>query len=235
MLDYPRPLIEHLKELRRRIIICLFVLILFSIFIFPFSDKILNILKNPAPSSIKKLAIFSPQEGFLIYTKISFFSGFLISMPIIFYNIWVFILPAIGERFKRYVLYFIFFSFFFFVFGCLFAYFILIPPALKFLLSFAKDNLEPVISANKYISFVISIIFASGLSFLLPVLSFILTKLKLINYKLLKRYYRFVIVFILIFSAIITPTTDIFNMLLLAIPIFFLYLISILISFFAKE
>jgi sec-independent protein translocase protein TatC len=103
------------------------------------------------------------------------------------------------------------------------------------LLSFAKDNLEPVISANKYISFVISIIFASGLSFLLPVLSFILTKLKLINYKLLKRYYRFVIVFILIFSAIITPTTDIFNMLLLAIPIFFLYLISILISFFAKE
>ncbi|MCM8797930.1 MAG: twin-arginine translocase subunit TatC [Candidatus Omnitrophica bacterium] len=226
---------EHLAELRKRIIISLTTLILASIISFSFSRHLLRILKLPAKGMIDKLVFFSPQEAFLIYLRISLFSGIVLSLPMILYQIWAFILPALGERARRWVTYFIFFGLISFLSGCLFAYFILIPPALNFLLNFGKDQLEPVISATRYISFIISLILASGLVFQMPVLSFILTKAGIINFRFLRRKYRYAIVLVFIVAALITPTVDVFNLFLLAVPMIFLYELSIWISWLAKR
>lgn len=231
-MDKPLTLVEHLSELRKRIIISLVAVGVASIVSLPFVPVLLKILKLPAQGLIEKLAFFSPQEAFLIYMRIAFLSGLIISMPIILYQLWAFVSPAIEERFKRYTLSFILFCSIFFVSGCLFAYFILIPPALRFLLSFGKDELEPVISAGKYISFVTSLILGGGLVFQMPILSFILSKIGVINHRFLRKKYKYAIVIIFIVAAIITPTADAFNMLILALPMLFLYEISIWISFF---
>ena len=166
--------------------------------------------------------------------RIALLSGLIIAMPIILYQVWVFIAPAIEERLKRRATYFVILCSLAFIAGCFFAYFILIPPAIKFLLSFAKDELEPVISASKYISFVISLILACGLVFQMPILSLILTKLGIINPQILRKKYKYAIVIIFIVAAIITPTPDAFNMLILALPMLFLYELSIWVSFLAK-
>lgn len=227
-------LVEHLNELRKRIILSLVALGIASVVSLPFAVNLLKILKLPASGLIERLAFFSPQEAFLIYMRIAFLCGLIISMPIILYQIWAFIAPAIEERLKRHATYFIIFCSLAFITGCLFAYFILIPPALKFLLSFAKEDLEPVISASKYISFVASLILGCGLVFQMPALSLILTKLGIINSRILRKKYKYAIVIIFVVAAIITPTPDAFNMLILALPMFFLYELSIWIAFFAQ-
>lgn len=226
-------LVEHLDELRRRIIISLIALGIATVASLPLSTYLLKILKLPAANLIGKLAFFSPQEAFLIYMRVSFLCGFFIAFPVISYQFWAFVSPAVEERFKRHIAYFIISCSIAFIAGCLFSYFILIPKALKFLLSFGSDDLEPVISATQYISFVTSIILSCGLVFQMPILSYLLTKLGLINAGMLRKKFGVAIVVIFVVAAVITPTTDVFNMLLLAIPMLFLYVISIWISAFA--
>lgn len=225
--------IEHLSELRKRIIICLVVLVITSGISLFFASDVLKILKLPSSGVIDKLVIFSPEEAFLIYMRIGFLCGFILTMPAILHQLLMFVSPAIEDKTRKYTAYFILFCFLSFIIGGLFAYSVLIPPALKFCLSFAGDDLEPVISAAKYISFVVNLIIGCGLVFQMPVLSFILTKLGIVNSKVLRNKYKYAFVAILIISAIITPTTDIFNMLILALPMLFLYEISIWVSFLA--
>ena len=234
-MDKPLTLVEHLNELRKRIIISLIALGIATIGSLAFSSRLLEVLKLPAKGAIEKLAFFSPEEAFLIYMRIAFLSGFVISMPVILYEFWAFISPAIENRLRRHATSFILFCSLAFIIGGLFAYFILIPPALKFLLGFAKDQLQPVISASKYISFVISLILGSGLVFQMPVLSFILTKLGIINAQILRKKYKYAIIVIFVIAAIITPTPDAFNMLILACPMLFLYELSIWVSFLVKR
>lgn len=234
-MDKPLTLLEHLDELRRRISVVLITLGIATLSSLPFASILLKILRLPAYGIIEKLAFFSPQEAFLIYMRIAFLCGWIISLPVILYQFWMFVSPAIEERLKRYIVYFILFCFVTFILGVFFAYFILIPPALRFLLSFAKDELEPVISASKYISFVTGLILGCGLVFQMPVLSFLLTKLGIINARILRKKYKYAVVIIFILAAIITPTTDVVNMLILAIPMLFLYEVSIWISFLAQS
>jgi sec-independent protein translocase protein TatC len=226
--------VEHLEELRRKIIISLLALGATSILSLPFSSYLLKILKIPAQGLIDKLVVFGPDEALSIYMRLGLLCGLTFSMPVLLYQLWDFVSPAIEERLKRYAGHFIFFCFFTFVAGGLFAFFILIPPVLRFLLSFAKDDLEPLMSASKYFSFVVSLILGCGLVFEMPILSLLLTKLRIINASTLRRKYKYAVVIILIVAAIITPTTDIFNMLILALPMLFLYEFSIWISFFAQ-
>ncbi|MCM8804561.1 MAG: twin-arginine translocase subunit TatC [Candidatus Omnitrophica bacterium] len=231
--DKEMTFLEHMEELRYRIIICLIAIAIGVIIGFPFSRYALRILKLPGYPVINKLVFFSPQEGFLIYLRISFFIGLIFSLPVIIYQLFAFIEPALEERTKKYVLSFIFLGTISFLSGVVFVYFILLPTALKFLLSFGSSELEPVISANKYISFVIMLLIAGGIVFQMPVLSFLLTKLGLINWKFLKEKSNYAVVIIFVVAALITPTVDIFNLLILALPMIFLYGISILVSFIA--
>lgn len=224
--------IGHLEELRKRIIIGLVAVAVLSMCAFGFSRDLLRILRLPAHDLIDKLAFFSPQEAFMVYLKIAVVSGFVLSLPILLYQLWSFISPAVEKRMRRYSVSFVLFSLLAFVLGCCFAYYVLVPVALNFLLTFSRGELEPVISVNKYISFVIAIILCAGLVFEMPVLSFLLSRIGILNHRFLRRRFKYAVLIICIIAAIITPTADIFNMLLLAVPMLCLYEISIWISFF---
>jgi len=225
------PLVGHLEELRTRIICCLVTLAVAGAAAFPFARHILRILKLPAAGLIDKLVFFSPQEAFTVYVNIAIGAGLVISLPVILYHLWAFISPAIEDRLRRHSLTFISFSLLAFVTGCAFAYYILLPAGLRFLLQFGREDLEPLISAGKYISFVIAIILFTGLVFEMPVLSFMLSRLGIINHRFLRKYFRHAVLMLCIAAAVITPTPDPFNMMLLAVPMVFLYEVSIWVSF----
>ena len=226
-------LIEHLEELRRRIVVSAVLLLVVSAAAFPLTSKVLEILKSPSAGLIEKLVFFNPQEAFLIHIKASFFVGFIMSMPVILYQLWAFISPAIDESARSYGLVFLASSIIAFVFGALFGFYLLVPTALRFLLSFAGESLEPVISVSSYISFVIGLVIASGAVFEMPVLSFLLSKIGIINPRFLRKQWKYAVIIIFIIAALITPTADIFNMMLLALPMVFLYELSIWVSFLA--
>jgi sec-independent protein translocase protein TatC len=226
---------EHLDELRKNIIISLVSLGAAVLISVPFAPSLLKILRLPAAGVIEKLAYFSPEEAFLIYMRISFFAGITIAFPVLMQQLWSFLSPAVDDRYRKYIKYFIFLSLALFSAGCLFAYFVLIPPALKFLLGIGRGDLEPVISAGKYISFITSIILYCGVIFQMPLLSLILSRIGLIDHSFLRRKSKFAIVGIFIIAAVITPTTDVFNMLMLALPMLLLYEISIWVAFFAAR
>lgn len=234
-MDNELTLVEHLGELRKRLIIGLSAFFLALLASFPFASKLFDILMYPGREYIKKLVFFAPQEAFMMYMRISFFSALVFSMPVILSQVWAFLSPAAGGKLKKFAFGFIVFSSLAFISGCLFAYFVIIPPSLKFLLSFAKDNMEPMISTDRYISFVLGFELSCAAVFQAPVISFILAKLGIITPRFLRSKYKYAIVVIMVLAAIITPTSDIFNMMLLAMPMIILYEISILVAYFASR
>ncbi len=226
-MDRRLTIVEHLNELRKRTITVLILLGIATVICLPFSSFILKILKLPAGGYIKTLAFFKPQEAFLLHLKVAFLSGFIIALPAVLYEIWAFISPAVQEKSKKYTTHFVLSCSVVFILGSLFAYFFLLPRAIRFLLSFGAGILQPVISAREYISFVVSIILGCGLIFQMPVLSFILTKAGLVNAQILRKKAQWAILIIFIIAAIITPTTDAFNLLIFALPMILLYEVSI--------
>lgn len=227
MLDKEFSLVEHLAELRKRIIYALIPFVLAIIFCAFFTKPILAFLRFPARGVIQRLVFFGPQEVAVIYMKIAIFSGLVLSLPLILYQVWKFISPAVEEKQKRYVFGFVFFSFSAFLTGASFGYFYLVPFSLKFLMGLSGNELMPLISLSRYLSFVLALVFGCGFVFEMPVFIWILTKLKIVNAGFLRRKRKYALALILILAAVITPTTDPFNMFLLAMPMLILYEISI--------
>ena len=221
---------EHLGELRRRIIIALISLAAASVITLPLSPYMLKALKAPAAGALDKLVFFGPEEGFLIYMRLGLLTGLVLASPVILYQFWAFVAPAIEERFRRHIALFSFSSALVFASGCVFAYFVLLPQALRFLLGFATVELEPLISASRYISFATTILLWTGIIFEMPVASFILTRVGALNARFLRRKYGTAVIAVFVSAAVITPTTDIVNMMLLAVPMLLLYEISIWVS-----
>lgn len=226
---------EHLDELRKRIMVSLIAVISATIISIPLASAILKFLKYPAAGLIDRLVFFGPEEAFLIYMKISFMVGLVIAFPIIMAQLWIFIAPAVEDKIKKHAVLFVFLSSLVFILGCLFSYFILLPAALKFLLTLGAGELEPVISATRYISFVCGLMLACGVVFEMPVLSFFLTRINVINSRFLRKKFKYAIVAIAIAAAVITPTGDAFNMTMLALPMLGLYEVSIWVSYFAGK
>jgi len=226
--------IEHLEELRKRAISSLIMLGVATAASVPFASPLLRFLKLPASGYIDKLAFFAPEEAFSIYIRISFIAGLIVSFPFIIYQLWMFTAPAIEEKFKRYVVFFTGMISLAFLAGCAFAYLIMLPAALKFLLSLGQGDLVAVISASKYISFVTTLILISGLVFQMPVLSMIATKIGIMDHIFLRKKFMYAVIAIMILAAVITPTGDAVNMLILALPMILLYEVSIWVSWLAK-
>lgn len=234
-MDPTLSLSSHLDELRRRLVSSLVFLACAFGLSFSYSGLLFKIIKHPIAGTVDKLVFFSPTEALSVYLNISFTAGLILSMPFLLYQVWKFVEPAAGPGLKGNVFAFVGWAMLAFSAGVLFSYYIFIPPALKFLLGFAGEDLQPVISAQNYISFITWTILGTGLVFEMPVLSYILTKFGVINHRLLRSKYRYAIVLIFIAAAILTPTPDIFNMLIFAAPMFGLYELSIWISRFAAS
>jgi len=229
-MDPSLPLTSHLDELRRRLLHSLIFFVCASAAAFNYSPLLFRLIKQPISGAVDKLVFFSPTEALAVYLNISFTAGLIFSMPFLLYQAWAFIRPAAGDGFKSNVFIFVGGAMTAFILGSLFSYFFLIPPAIRFLLGFAGEELQPVISAQSYISFVTWTVMGTGLVFEMPLLSYLLTKLGVINHRLLRSKYRYAIIGIFIAAAILTPTPDIFNLLLFAAPMVLLYEVSIWVS-----
>jgi sec-independent protein translocase protein TatC len=167
--------------------------------------------------------------------KLAFFASLIITSPFIIYQIWKFISPALHSNEKKYVVPFVFFSTLLFVSGVLFGYFIALPPAFGFFVSFNNKYLQAMISFSDYLSLFVTFLLGFGLSFELPIFMFFLAKLGIVNAKMLSKQRRYAILVIFIVAAILTPSPDALSQILMAIPLMFLYEVSIFVVKFAEK
>lgn len=223
-------LIEHLEELRRRIIYIIIFFVVSSLFSYLFSEKLLKFLIYPIKKYQETLIFTRPIEAFTSILKICIFSGIIISLPFTLFQIYLFLSPGLTEKERKMVkTLFIFFPFLFLT-GMAFSFFIIIPFGIKILFSFGKGIIKPLISITSYLQFLFILLISMGLIFNLPVFLSSLASLGIISSKFLKDKRKIAIVGAFILSAIITPTTDIFTQIFVAIPLIFLYEISIFLS-----
>ncbi len=227
------PFLDHLEELRWTILKSLIAVVIGAIGSYIFSKQIVEFLRRPGPEGLK-LIFLGPTEGFMIYIKVSIFAGLILALPFVFYQFWKFIVPGLLEKEKKIVPPIVLFTTFCFLTGAAFAYFVIIPFGLKFLLSFQTDFLEATITIGKYLGFVVTLILIFGVVFELPVLAYFLTKIGILTPEFLSSKRRYGIVIIFIMAAVLTPP-DIFTQLMLAVPLIILYEISIWISRLVKR
>jgi len=220
------PFLEHLEELRWCVIKSLVTVTVLSLGCYFVSEEIQAFLTAPFPQELIFLAL---PEGFLVRLKISLFAGLIVGLPVVFYQIWKFVVPGLLDKERKYVPPIVFISTICFLMGAAFARFIMIPIAIKFLMSFQTQDLVGTIRVNNYLGFVTTLMLVFGIVFEMPILSFFMTKIGLITPKFLRSKRRYGIVVILILAALLTPP-DIVSQLLLGGPMIVLYEISIFVS-----
>ena len=216
--------LEHLEELRGRIIKSLVSIILFSIVAYFFSEKLIDFVSKPIP----ELYFMSPTEAFATRIKLSLIAGIIASVPVIFYHLWQFVVPGLFEREIKMVIPVVLSSTIFFLIGATFCFLFVLPLSIKFLLGFGTEKLKPMIKIGDYISFVSYLILAFGAVFELPVICYFLGKIGLITPQTLTKGRRYAIVGMLVLASLITPP-DMFSQLMLAGPLYFLYEVSIVV------
>ncbi len=220
--------LDHLEELRSRIIKSLFSVLILSIVAYIFSERILNFVLRPLPGD-QSVYFLSPTEAFSTRIKISIIVGIIVSVPVIFYHLWKFVVPGLFAKEVRLIVPVVISSTFFFLVGAVFCFMMVLPVSIKFLMAFGTDKLKPMIQIKDYISFVSYMTLAFGGVFELPIISFFLGRVGIISARTLIKGRKYAIVIILILAAVITPTPDAFTQLMLAGPLYFLYEISIVV------
>lgn len=222
---------EHIEELRKRLVISIVAVVISCIIVaFFISDLMRNIFIKPALDANLALQNLQPFGQPFLYFKVIAASGIILAIPVILYQFWLFILPALYQKERKWVSLAVLFTSLCFLAGVVFSYFILIPTMLKFAAQFGSDLIENKIDINAYFSFIAMILLATGALFELPMLSFALSKIGVINHKFLSKYRRHAIIIILVLAAVLTPTPDPISQLIFAAPIFILYEISIFIA-----
>ncbi len=221
-------LIDHLTELRTRLIYSAYAVFAgFGVAWF-FCEKVFDVIRQPIEKylPVGGLVFTAPMDKFLAYVKVSFLSGVILSCPIWIFQIWKFIAPGLFKHERRYALAFIGFGSVLFLIGISFAYFLVFPMAFKFLMSFGSSADKPMITIEAYLSFFTTTTLVFGLAFEMPLILCLLGVMGIIDHRLLIRYRRYAIVGLAVLSAIITPP-DAISMLMMLVPLVFLYEISI--------
>ena len=221
--------IDHLEELRWRIIKSLIGILLGSAIIFFFIDEIFQILLHPRTllDSPPTLQVLKVHGMFMIKWGIAFIGGLILGIPVITFQLWKFIAPGLLKNERKYVFPIVLFSFISFIAGVLFAYFIIIPFSLNFFSSMGYVDVENNFSINYYFSYILWLIFSSGLLFQLPVLVVIFTLIGILTPPFMRHYRRHSFITILILSALITPPDPI-SLLMMSLPLILLYELSII-------
>ena len=223
-------LAEHLEELRRRLGIGLGALLLATWVSFSQVERIILWLYRPAEWSLSRLAFFSPTEPLLAYVRVAVLSGLLLSMPVMLGQLWGFVRGGLTARERGYGAWLIGWGSLQCLLGAAFAYYALLPVSLRFLLGIGRWYLEPVISLDRYLSFVTTLIFWSAVVFELPVVLFVLAKAGVVTSEWLRQQRRYAILVLVVLSALVTPTTDPVSLMLMAVPLMALYELSIWIT-----
>jgi sec-independent protein translocase protein TatC len=225
-------LIEHLEELRTRIFRVGIAFVVVAVAAGFFVDEIFDWLLEP--SGLEYLNYLGPAQGLLTDIKLVLFTAFLLTLPVLIYQAWMFVAPAVGEvgRVTTYIL--VALSSSLFLIGVAFGYYFVLPIGLQFLLGYAPDRYNEVITADTYLPFVTRFLLAFGIVFELPAAAYVGAKLGLITAPFLRRYRRHALVVNAILAAALTPGQDPFSMILMAVPIVLMYEASILIARFVN-
>lgn len=183
----------------------------------------------------ERMTITTAMESFTLYMTVSLYAAIAVSMPFLLWQIWGFISPALYKHERSYVTPFIALSSISFLIGAAFAYYVLVPPALTYLLGLA-DDFRLMLRATDYFDFITIFILAMGIIFQMPAITYVLARIGIVNARLLVKFWKVAIIVILIVAAVASPTPDVINMMLFAMPMIFLYLVSILVAwFFGKK
>lgn len=220
-----RPILSHLKELQQRLIRSVIAVFVATLIAFYFAPRIFDILIAPAGDI--ELIFIEMTEMLGNYMKVSLAGGIVLAMPYLVYHLIMFVSPALTSREKKYVYLILPWITLMFAGGVAFGYYVLIPPATKFLLSWGAEIADPQIRIGNYISLVTRLLLSLGLVFEMPVITTFLSRLGVITPKWLSSKRRIAIVFAFILAAVITPTFDPINQTLVAAPLIILYEMSI--------
>ena len=222
--------LEHLEELRKVVISSLLVLALFSSACWFFSGWFMDRLVKPIGGAV----FIGPAEAFTVRIKIAVVLGALVSLPVIFFFLWRFVVPGLLHRERTALTPLVLFSTIFFYGGAAFSYFMLIPVMMKLLISFGTASVQPMISVNSYLTMVMQICLAMGLLFQFPLVVAVLTWMGVLSPEWLKRKWRYAVVIIFIIGAVVTPG-DGPSQIVVAVPIVALYFLSIVVSMMVKK
>ncbi len=226
--DKELSLFQHLSEFRDRLMVACIAIAITTAISFLFTTDIIKLLLVPA--GVSKLIALSPTENFTTYFRVALFSGFALAMPVILYEIYAYIDPALRRSERRIALTAGPFVLLLFVGGMVFCYLVLLPNALKFLLNFGSEVIDNQLRASEYLSFVTLFIVGMGVVFEMPVLIYALIRLGVVQRSWLTSKRRYVFVGSFLVSAVITPTPDPFNQTIVAIPMYLLFELGLLLA-----
>ena len=215
-------LIDHLGELRGRIIVALVAMIIGTVVSYYYVDDIIQILIAPAG----KLYYTKPTEAFFTYMKISIISGLIVSSPVWFYQIWAFIIPALSKGEKKVTFLIVPSAISLFIIGVLFSYYLVLPTAIEFFIGFGTDGLQPLFSIGQYIDFVVGFIIPFGITFELPLIIVALGALGILSSQRVRKFRKIFILLAFIVGGVISPTPDMLSQTMIAGPMVLLYEIS---------
>jgi sec-independent protein translocase protein TatC len=230
--DKSMSLVEHIEELRRRLLVMLIALLITVAASFLIAQYAITILASPV-GGLAHLQSIEVTENFAVFVKVALLCGFILAFPVIIYELLRFILPGLTPREKRFVAFSIPVATIFFTGGVAFAYFVMLPSALPFLMKFLGVTTNPRLSS--YFNFVTGLLFWVGLCFEFPLFIFILSRFGIVSARSLLKFWRQAIVAIAVVAAVITPTVDPVNMSLMMAPLIGLYFISILFALFGYK
>ena len=222
----------HIADLRKRLTISTITVVVMFFACFSFYEPILEWMMAPVkhalPVGTSMIAV-EIQETFFTAMKVAFFAGFIISLPVIFWQLWLFLAPGLYDHEKKLVVPFVFFATLMFLLGAAFAYYIVVPIGFDFLIAFGNSVVSVLPSIGKYVGFFTKLMIGFGIAFELPVITFFLAKIGIVNDQMLKDFFRYAVVLIFIVSAILTPP-DVISQVLMAAPLLILYGVSIYIA-----
>jgi sec-independent protein translocase protein TatC len=225
--------LEHLEELRKRLIVSVIAIFVAFLACWNFADHIFAIIQEPLTKFLPngdKLAYTKLTDPFFLYMKVAFFAGLFVASPIILLQLWLFIAPGLYKSERRYAAPFIIFASLFFIAGGYFGYRVLLPGTCGFFVQTGKQ-FKQMITINEYFSFASMLVLASGLVFETPILIFFLARLGIVTPAFLLQKFKFAIVLAFIIAAVVTPTPDMVTQSALALPMIALYALGIAIAY----
>src|ERR687893_445853 len=223
-------LIEHLGELRSRIIKVGVAFLAVAVVAWFFRPEIFAFLLAPAPSLKGELNVTAPTEALITDVKLTLYTAFLFTIPVLLYQMWAFIAPAVGDMGRAFTYVLITLASSLFLAGVAFGYFVVLPLGIDFLLGWDNDQYQEIITGETYLPFVTRFLLAFGIVFEFPAATYVGAKLELVDAPLLKKYRKHAIVLNTVLAAGLTPGQDPFSMILMAVPMIVMYEISIFIA-----
>ncbi|MFQ5479951.1 MAG: twin-arginine translocase subunit TatC [Thermodesulfobacteriota bacterium] len=221
----------HLRELRKRLLVSIVALVIGFAISYFFSERLYSFLISPLlpvmPEGSEFIAFSGLVEPFFVYIKVGFLGAAALASPVILFEIWSFVAPGLYATERRWFLATVFFSCALFISGLLFAFFVVFPFAFKFLMSYSGPQLKPFISMNSYFSLVTRLLIAFGVVYQLPLAMLVLARTGVVTAGRFLSWWRYAVIAIVIASAVLTPTPDAFNQMLMAGPLLVLYFLGV--------